>query len=102
MAVLALASDGTSLYVGGWDLTGYRGVPDSANSIAKLDLISGAIDTTFSPVGASSNGFGVSDSVWALAVSGGALCVGGDLSLYRGANVVSDFAWLDPTSGATK
>jgi beta-propeller uncharacterized protein DUF5122 len=102
VAVLALTVAGSSLYVGGWELTGYRGVANSANSLAKLDLVSGAIDTTFSPVGANGNGFGTGDSVWSFAAAGGALVIGGNLTIYRGAGALENFARVDLDSGILK
>jgi hypothetical protein len=71
--VLELATDGTSLYVGG-PFTAYKGVANSANRIAKLNLSSGAIDTTFSPVGATFNGF--DQPINAFAFNGSQLFVG--------------------------
>ncbi len=94
--VSALAVSGTSLYVGGY-FSAYKGVANSANRIAKLDLNTGALDTTFSPPGA--NGF--DHSVYALAVSGSSLYVGGHFSAYRGvANSAKNIAKLDLTTGA--
>ncbi len=95
-AVEALVVVGSSLYVGGWFFT-YKGGADSAKNIAKLDLTSGAIDTTFSPPAA--NGF--NSYVNALAVAGSSLYVGGDFTAYRGvANSANKIAKLDLTSGA--
>src|SRR6185436_3468099 len=76
--VLALATSGTSLYVGG-DFTAYRGVVASANRIAKLSLASGAIDTTFCPVGL--NGFDA--RVRTLATVAGDVYVGGEFLTYK-------------------
>ena len=72
--VLALAAAGSSLYVGGW-FSAYRGVADSAHGLAKLDWNTGAIDTTFSPPGSTSNGFVLTnvDQVSALVVAGASL-----------------------------
>lgn len=97
-AVNALVISGTSIYVGG-NFTDYKGVATSANALAKLNLTTGAIDTTFSPVGASSNGFGSGGIVNAFAVSGTSLYVGGDFLFYRGATVLG-IAKLDLTTGA--
>jgi hypothetical protein len=72
------------LYVGG-SFTAYRGVADSAHAIAKLDAVTGALDTNFSPVGATQNGF--NDSVLALAKSATALFVGGEFVNYRGGSL---------------
>src|SRR5262249_640541 len=52
--VSALAVSGSSLYVGG-NFSNYRSGTGNANGIAKLDLSSGALDTTFSPP--TTNGF---------------------------------------------
>jgi hypothetical protein len=96
--VFAFAVSGTSLYVAGL-FTQYGGVANSANHLAKLDLTSGALDTTFSPPGAGSNGF--DDFVITLAVSGSSIYAGGGFSAYRGvANSAHDLAKLDLASGA--
>ena len=97
-AVLALATSGGALYVGG-DFTAYKGVASSANRLAKLDLVTGAIDTTFSPVGPTANGF--DGQVSALGVSGTSLLVGGNFTSYRGAaGSAHAFAKLALVSGA--
>jgi len=100
--VRAFATSGTALYVGG-QFTAHQGVPNSANRLAKIDLTSGAIDTTFSPVGAATNGFTNQNgpgSVNALAVSGGALYVGGAFTAYKGVNASANhLAKLDVTTG---
>ncbi|HAR44225.1 MAG TPA: hypothetical protein DCS07_16595, partial [Bdellovibrionales bacterium] len=96
--VTALATTGTSLYVGGY-FTAYRGVANSANRLAKLDLATGVIDTTFSPAGAATNGFNW--SVNSLLISGTSLYVGGGFTAYKGiANSANRLAKLDLTSGA--
>ena len=96
--VNSLAAIGTSLYVGG-RFTAYRGVAGSAARLAKLDLTTGALDTTFSPPGAASNGF--DDVVNALAVSGTSLYVAGQFTSYRGgASTPQRIAKLDATTGA--
>jgi hypothetical protein len=96
--VHALAVDGTSLYVGG-EFTAYRGVANSTEYLAKLDLMTGALDTTFSPPGANKNGFDL--PVHALAVAGTSLYVGGQFSAYRGvSNSALQLAKLDLTTGA--
>lgn len=96
--VLALATAGTSLYVGG-SFTAYRGVANSANRLAKLDLTTGAIDTTFSPVGPNANGF--ETNVYALATSGTSLYVGGTFNAYKGTYYNAMYlAKLDQTTGA--
>ncbi|MCA9488273.1 MAG: hypothetical protein KC621_00050 [Myxococcales bacterium] len=74
-----VVADG-ALYVGG-RFTSYRGVPNSANGLAKLDLQTGELDTTFSPPGESTNG--VSGEVHVLLVAGDSLLVGGDFTSYR-------------------
>ena len=94
--VRALTVSGTSLYVGG-GFTAYRGVADSANRIAKLDLTTGALDTTFSPP--SANGF--NGDVPALTVSGTSLYVGGGFTAYRGvADSANRIAKLNLTTGS--
>ncbi|OFZ85158.1 MAG: hypothetical protein A2603_06300 [Bdellovibrionales bacterium RIFOXYD1_FULL_55_31] len=95
--VKALVANGTSLYVGGL-FSAYKGVANSANNLAKLDLATGAIDTTFSPVGVGANGFG--SAVNALTVSGTSLYVGGLFTAYKGvANSARYIAKLDLTTG---
>ena len=96
-AVLALALDGSSLYVGG-RFTQYRGADGSASHLAKLDPATGAIDTTFSPPGGSANGFdGLVDVLGTDATS---LYVGGNFGSYRGvANSANDLAKLDLANG---
>ncbi|MBK7892185.1 MAG: delta-60 repeat domain-containing protein [Bdellovibrionales bacterium] len=77
--VNALASDGTSLYLGG-TFTAYRG--GLANRVAKVNLGSGAIDTVFSPISGSN---GANNSVLALQLDGvGGLYLGGAFTTYRG------------------
>src|SRR5262249_23932221 len=92
--VRALVTNGSALYVGG-EFTTDRG--QSANNVAKLDLTTGALDTTFSP--SSSNGFDA--SVQALVVTATDVYAPGNLLSYRGvfssANAV---ARLDATTGA--
>jgi trimeric autotransporter adhesin len=102
--VYALASNGSALYVGG-SLSTYRGVANASNAIAKLDLATGNIDTTFNPPGANANGFagtgGSPGTVFALAISGTSLYVGGGFSAYRGVpNAAYNLAKLDAVSGA--
>jgi len=99
--VRALAVSADSLYVGGM-FDSYKGVANSANRLAKLDLVTGTIDTVFSPIGANANGFsGVANTVNALAVSGTSLYVGGKFSAYRGvANSANKLAMLNLTTGA--
>ena len=93
--VWALAVSGSSLYVGG-EFNDYRGVPDSANNIAKLDLATGELDTTFSPPGANGFDYDVSDFV----VSGSTLYVGGWFSTYRGNLEAPYLVPLDLNTGA--
>jgi hypothetical protein len=95
-SVNALVTDGTSLYVGGQFR--YDGVAVPARNIAKIDLTSGALDTTFSPQTASSNGF--LSAVSALVLASGSLYVGGEFNNYRGTNDVANrIAKLNPSSG---
>lgn len=96
--VRALTSSGTSLYVGG-QFNAYRAVPNSANELAKLDLTTGVLDTTFSPIGATANGF--NGGVYGLAANGASLYVGGSFTAYKGvATSANHLAKLDLTSGA--
>lgn len=96
--VTALLVSGTSLYAGGY-FTQYRGAANSALRLAKLNLTTGAIDTTFSPAGAGNNGFG-SGHVNALATSGTSLYIGHSATAYRGAaNSSLRLAKVDLTSG---
>lgn len=96
--VHALALSGNALYAGG-GFTQYKGVLASANRIAKIDVTTGAIDTTFSPAGANANGF--SNDVNTLELSGNALFVGGAFDNYRGVTGAAHrIAKLDATSGA--
>ena len=88
--VYALAISGGSLYVGGQFST-YRGAP--ANKLAKVDPISGALDTTFTQ----STGVG-NYCVNSLAVSGGSLYVGGQFNTYRGAPA-NNLAKVDLANG---
>jgi hypothetical protein len=91
---LASAIAGTSLYVAG-EFTDYRGVAGAANRIAKVDLASGALDTTFSPP--EKNGFDA--TARALVVSGGALYVAGDFTTYRGEKIPAGIVKLDLATG---
>lgn len=102
LGVQVLTTSSTSLYVGGF-FTAYKGVANSANRLAKLDLTTGAIDTTFSPVGATANGFtaGGTNIIYALAFSGSSLYVGGDFTDYKGvANSARRLAKINGTTGA--
>ncbi len=71
---MAYAYSGSTLYVGG-DFTHYRGTP--AQRLAKVALSTGTLDTTFTQVN------GMSDSVYALALSGQSLYAGGTFNTYR-------------------
>jgi hypothetical protein len=95
--VLALAALGNALHVGG-DFGGYKGVQDSARRIAKLDMTSGALDTSFTPAGATANGF--NGSVSALVATGSAVYAVGNFSEYRGAAGANAIAKLDAATGA--
>jgi len=87
--VSALAASGSSLYVGG-DFNSYRGQP--ARHLAKLDLATGNLDTTFTQA------TGPGNSVYSLVVSGSSLYLGGMFSTYRGANA-QRLAKVDLTTG---
>jgi hypothetical protein len=96
--VSALAAAGSALYVGG-SFTAYRGATSSTRRLAKLDVTTGALDTTFSPPGATANG--IDNTVQALAVSGASLDAGGSFTAYRGsAESTSGLAKIDLSSGA--
>lgn len=98
--VFTLATANTSLYVGGF-FSDYRGVATSANNLAKLDLTTGTIDTTFSPVGASSNGFPYGSLVMNLRIANSSLYAGGSFNSYRGVSYsANNLAKLNLTSGA--
>jgi hypothetical protein len=91
-AVYAIAAGGGSLYLGG-DFIAYGGLP--ANYIAKVDS-NGVLDGTF--MGGASGGF--DGEVFAFAVQGSSLYVGGGFTAYRGvADSAHRIAKLDPTSG---
>jgi len=95
---LVLNSDGTILYVGG-HFTEYRGVANSAWSIAKVSTSDGTIDTSFHPVSASG---GFNGTVWGLALNstGTTLYVGGAFSSYRGvANSARSIAKVSTSDG---
>jgi hypothetical protein len=92
---MAIATDGTSIYVGG-TFTTYRG--GAANRVAKLS-IAGLRDTVFSP-NAGANG--ANNAVNSLSWNGTALFIGGTFTTYRGAVAnrlakVSDTGVLDAT-----
>jgi hypothetical protein len=83
--VYSLLLANSSLYVGG-AFTSYRGT--SAHDLAKIDPMSGALDTTFTqPTGGN-------DTVYALAAAGSQVIAGGNLSTYRGspANNIAKFS----------
>lgn len=75
--VRAIALSGSTIFVGG-DFTTYRGA--AASRIAKLDS-TGVLDTTFNPA---SGANGTNSSVWAIAISGLDLFIGGDFTSYKG------------------
>ena len=74
-SVLALALVGNSLYVGGV-FTSYQNQP--AGNLAKVDATTGILDTGFTQV------TGVGGPVAALAIAGGNVLAGGNLSTWRG------------------
>jgi hypothetical protein len=80
-SVLSIAADGGSLYVGG-GFTSYRG--GVANRIAKLNLTSGSLDTTFNPTSGSN---GANNTVRAVAVNGSDIFLGGDFTAYKGTSL---------------
>jgi Domain of unknown function (DUF5122) beta-propeller len=79
-----------SLFAGGAFQT-YRNAP--AASIAKIDLVSGQLDRTFS------QSTGPSGPIYAIAPVASAVWIGGDFISYRGAPAYF-FVPLDPTTGA--
>jgi hypothetical protein len=94
--VAALATDGTWLYVAG-AFTAYRGVANSANRIARLNLSTGDLDPRFGPPGASSNGF--NSTARSIAVVGSSLFVGGTFTLYQGTGSAVNLARVSLTDG---
>src|SRR5262249_27566611 len=98
-SVTSLALSARSLYAGGF-FTGYRGQPVSG--VAKLDAISGKLDTVFNqPVGfTTAMGIPGYDpmGVTALALSPDALYVAGNFAGYRGVQRAL-LAKLDPIGG---
>lgn len=90
--VYALAASGNSLYLSG-AFSVFAGAP--VESIAKVDLTTGVLDTTFSQPTGAAGGFG---NVEALAVCGTGLCLGGDFRTYRGAPANS-LAKIDLVTG---
>jgi len=79
--VLAIALDGRDVYIGG-SFTAYRTLV--ANRLAKIDGITGALDTSFNP---GTGGNGVNNNVRSLAINATHLFVGGDFTTYRGTTV---------------
>lgn len=91
---LAVHLSNNSLYIGG-DFTQYRGVASNARRLAKVDLVSGNLDTTFTVAGS-----GLDNVAYALAVANGSLYVGGSFNNYRGvAGAAMYLAKVDLTSG---
>ncbi|MBS0419054.1 MAG: delta-60 repeat domain-containing protein [Proteobacteria bacterium] len=101
-AVNASVVVGNSLYVGG-AFTNYNGQP--AHGIAKLDVSTCALDTTFTQAQGLSgfldswSGAPVPTTALALASNGSALYVGGNFNQYRGV-AANGFIKIDPQSGA--
>jgi Domain of unknown function (DUF5122) beta-propeller len=87
-AVMAIATDGTSLYIGG-DFTTVNGVP--RNRLAKLDLVTGKVDLTFKP--------STGNPVYDMLVLGGRLYVVGEFNQVNGVSRQRAAA-LDLTTGA--
>jgi hypothetical protein len=81
--VMALYLSGNNLFVGGY-FSAYKGSPNSANMLAKLNALTGELDTLFSPVGVGANGFSTFDSVTSIVGDGTNIYVAGDFSSYRG------------------
>jgi hypothetical protein len=94
--ITALATSGTSLYVGG-AFTSYRGVP--AFNLAKLDALSGVRDPAFVPIG----GLQFPTPIFtALLPVGNALFAAGTNTVYFGSSgtFISAVAKLDAGTGA--
>jgi len=90
MAVNALAASQNSLYAGGGFQT-YRNAP--AASIAKIDVLSGLLDTTFSQAS------GPDGPIYAISPLSSTIWIAGDFRSYRSAHAYF-FAPLDSTTGA--
>jgi hypothetical protein len=94
-SVFALAVSDDAIFAGG-SFGRYRNVANSANRIAKLNPMTGELDTMFSPN--PTNGF--SGTVDSLIVVGSSVYAGGSLTGYRGDfGAVSGIAKLDVTGG---
>jgi hypothetical protein len=78
--VEAIASDGTSLYVGGY-FSLYRGV--AARRLAKIDLTTGALDNTFTQA------TGFNGEITALLIKDNDIYAGGSFWTYRGTSVAA-------------
>ena len=91
--VRTLATDGTFVYVGG-DFTLYRG--GVANRVAKVDISTGALNTTFNPVAGNN---GVNNVVYSLSLNGADLYLGGSFTTYR-AGVANRVAKITASTGA--
>lgn len=91
--VRTIVNDSSNLYIGG-DFTTYRG--SVANRIAKVNISTFALDTTFNPATGAN---GTAGAVYALALSGTDLYVGGSYTTYRG-TTVNNIAKVTASSGA--
>jgi hypothetical protein len=93
--VTTLVTDGTSLFAGG-DFSSYRGLP--AFGLAKLDLVTGNLDQTFTQA------TGFNDAVGPLAVSDDAVFVSGRYTAYRGSFTTANslVLKLNKTTGAVE
>jgi hypothetical protein len=93
-SVVALATVGTSLIVGG-SFTSYRGLP--ANGLAKIDLASGVLDQTFT------QSVGADNEVTSVAAAADGVFIGGNFTHYRGTTLIYPYHFplkVDLTSGA--
>lgn len=94
--VNALAIAGSSLYIGG-NFTTYRG-DNRAQMLAKLDTISGSMDTSnFNTVSGAAGG--PNSQVNALTISGSDLFVGGGFTMYRSNSMGARLAKVNINTG---
>lgn len=90
--VRALAASATRIYAGGGFSVYRGGVP--AQNVAKLDIATGQVDTTFT------QSTGASNDVFDLQLSGSSLYLAGSFQNYRGDSRGAYLAKVDTTTGA--